>query len=65
LYKVSGKQAGDYNYMWEAAFPSGSVYDAVHKSPDFLAAIKKHPEVEQLRKNEVYNRYVEVTSPNR
>jgi hypothetical protein len=65
LYKVTGKQAGNYNYMWEAAFPSGAVYDAVHKSPAFEAAVKKHPEVEQLRKNEVYNRYVEVTRPSR
>ena len=61
LYKVTGKQTGNYNYMWEATFPSGAVYEAVHKSPAFVAAIKKHPEIEELRKNETYNRYVEVT----
>jgi hypothetical protein len=65
LYKVTGKQAGDYNYMWEAAFPSGAVYDAVHKSPAFAAAVKKHPAIDQLRKNEVYNRYLEVTPAKR
>jgi hypothetical protein len=65
LYKVTGKQAGDYNYMWEATFPSGAVYDAVHKSPAFEAATKKHPEIDQLMKNEVYNRYVEVTPASR
>jgi hypothetical protein len=37
------------------------VYDVIHKSPAFQAAIKKHPEIDRLRKNEVYNRYVEVT----
>jgi hypothetical protein len=65
LYKVTGKQAGNYNYMWEATFPSGAVYDAVHKSPAFEAAVKKHPEIDQLRKKEVYNRYVEVTPASR
>ncbi|MBA2303665.1 MAG: hypothetical protein H0W08_13645 [Acidobacteria bacterium] len=62
LYKVVGKQAGHYNYMWESSWPSGAVYDRVHKSPAFQAATKKHPEMERLMKNETYNRYVEVTS---
>jgi hypothetical protein len=61
VYKVTGKQAGNYNYMWEAAFPSGAVYDSVHQNPAFQAAIQKHPEFDRLRNNEVYNRYVEVT----
>jgi hypothetical protein len=65
LYKVTGKQAGNYNYMWEATFPSGAVYDAVHKNPAFEATIKKHPEIDELRKNETYNRYVEVTPAKR
>ena len=62
LYKVAGKQAGNYNYMWETSWPGGAVCDAVHTSPAFQAVIKKHPGVEALRKNEIYNRYVEVTS---
>ena len=40
----------------------GAVYDQVHANPAYLAAAKKHPEVERLMKNEVYNRYVEVIS---
>ena len=60
LYKVVGKQAGDYNYMWESSWPSGAIYDRVHKSAAWQAATKKHPEMERLMKNEVYNRYVEV-----
>ena len=39
VYKVTGKQAGNYNYMWEAAFPSGAVYDSAHQNPAFQAAI--------------------------
>ena len=62
LYKVVGKQVGNHNYMWESSWPSGAVYDRVHNSPAFQAATKKHPEMERLMKNEVYNRYVEVTS---
>jgi len=62
LYRVAGKQAGNHNYLWESSWPSGAVYDEVHKSPAYLAATKNHPEMERLMKNEVYNRYVEVTS---
>jgi hypothetical protein len=49
VHKVTGKQAGNYNYMWEAAFPSGAVYDSVHQNPAFRAAIQKHPEFDRLR----------------
>jgi hypothetical protein len=63
VYRVAGKQAGNHNYMWESSWPNGAVYDEVHKSPAYLAATKKHPQMESLMKNEVYNRYVEVTSP--
>jgi hypothetical protein len=62
LYKVAGKQSGDYTYLWESSWPSGAVYDDVHGNPMFLSAIKKHPVIERLMTNEVYNRYVEVTS---
>jgi hypothetical protein len=61
LYKVSGKQVGSHNYMWESSWPSGAVYEQVHRSAAFEAAIGKHPEMDALMKNETYNRYVEVT----
>jgi len=60
LYKVVGAQAGNFNYMWEASWPGGAVYDQVHQSPAFQAATQKHPEMQRLMTNEVYNRYVEV-----
>lgn len=62
LYKVVGKQAGDYSHLWESSWPGGAVYDKVHKSAEWQAAAKKHPEMAALMKSEVYNRYVEVPS---
>ena len=62
LYKVAGKQQGTHNYMWESSWPSGAVYEQVHQSAPFQAATQKHPEMERLMKDEVYNRYVEVTA---
>ena len=62
LFKAAGKPAGNYSHMWEVSWPGGAVYDKVHTSPAFQAVMSKHPEVEALRKNEIYNRYVEVTS---
>lgn len=61
LYRVVGKQAGNYDYMWESSWPSGAVYDKVHQSAAFQAATKKSRDMERLMKNETYNRYVEVT----
>jgi len=60
LYKVTGKQSGTFNYLWESSWASGEVYQKVHTDPDWLAAAKKHPELDALRKGEIYNHYVEV-----
>lgn len=63
LYKVTGEQSGNHNYLWESSWPGGAVYDKVHKHPKYEAAVKKHPAVDTLRKREIYNRYVEVAHP--
>lgn len=60
LYKVSGKQSGTFNYLFESSWPSGEAYQKVHTDPDWLAVAKKHPEIDALRKGELYNHYVEV-----
>jgi len=60
LYKVIGKQAGPYEYMWESAWPSGEVYRKVHENPGWKAVGDKHPDVNTLLKDEIYNRYIEV-----
>ena len=65
LYKVTGRQAGNFSHMWESSWPSGAVYDQVHQSPSFQAATKKHPQLEELMKTDIYNRYVEVASEKR
>jgi hypothetical protein len=65
LYKVTGKQVGSHSHMWESSWPSGAVYDELHKSPAFLATTKKHPAIEELMQDEIYNRYVEVTTAKR
>jgi hypothetical protein len=60
LYKVIGKQAGKYDFMWESSWPSGEVYTKVHSEPEWKAVADKHPGVNALMKDEIYNRYVEV-----
>ena len=61
LYRVTGKQAGPYEYMWESSWPSGEVYRKIHENPAWKAVADKHPDVTALLKDEIYNRYVEVT----
>jgi hypothetical protein len=60
LYKVTGKQSGKYAYMWESSWPSGQVYKEVHDSPDWKTIAGKHAGINELLKDEIYNRYVEV-----
>jgi hypothetical protein len=60
LYKVTGTQAGKYEYMWESSWPSGDVYATIHNSPEWKAVAGRHPGLEALMKDEIYNRYVEV-----
>jgi hypothetical protein len=61
LYKISGKQAGPYAYLWESTWPGAEAYEKVHQSADWTASSKKH-QLDALMKDEVYNRYVEVTA---
>jgi len=60
LYKVVGKQAGEYSYLWESTWPGGEVYDKVHNHPEWIATTKRHPKLDVLMKDQIYNRYVEV-----
>lgn len=60
LYKVTGKQAGKYEFLWESAWPSGEVYTKIHNSPEWKIVADKHSAVNALMKDEIYNRYVEV-----
>ena len=60
LYKVFGKQNGSYTYLMESSWSGAEAYDKVHKSAEWQAISKNHPELEGLMKDEVYNRYVEA-----
>ena len=60
LFKVTGTQAGTYNYLLESSWPGGDAYDQVHKSPEWREAAQKHPDFQRITKDQVYNRYVEV-----
>ena len=60
LYKVIGKQAGPYAFMWESEWPSGDVYQKVHALPEWKAIGSRYPGLSELTKDEIYNRYVEV-----
>ena len=60
LYKVTGKQAGPYAYMWESVWPSGEVYRKIHELPAWKAVADKHSNLNAVLKDEIYNRYVEV-----
>lgn len=65
LYKVTGTQAGKYEYMWESSWPGGDVYTKIHDSPDWKAVAERHPGLEALMQDEIYNRYVEVAAEKR
>ena len=62
LWKVSGTQAGGYNYLWTSSWPGREAYLKVHNSAEYQAAINKHPEMGPIMETQTYNRYVEVTS---
>jgi hypothetical protein len=60
LYKVIGKRAGTYQYLWESSWPSGEVYTKIHNSPEWRAVTERHPGIGAVLRDETYNRYVEV-----
>ena len=60
LFKVIGKQAGKYEFLWESEWPSGAVYEKVHSLPEWKTIGSRYPGLAELTKDEMYNRYVEV-----
>jgi hypothetical protein len=60
LYKVTGTQVGKYEYMWESSWPSRDVYTKIHNSPEWKVVAERHPGLDGIMKDEIYNRYVEV-----
>ena len=64
LWKVEGAQSGPFNYLWISSWPGPEVYEKVHESTEYAAASNRHPELEEVLKGQVYNRYVEVKPDN-
>lgn len=60
LYKVTGTQSGRYEFIWESAWPSGEVYTKIHNRPEWKAVADRHPGLDGVMRDEIYNRYVEV-----
>lgn len=61
LWKVSGKQAGEYAHMWQSFWPSRAVYDKVHENEAYKKLAEKYRAFgEATVKAEVYNHYVEL-----
>lgn len=62
LFRVSGNNALDYNYLWEGTWPSNAAYDEIHNSDQYKAAMEKHRALmDAIRDGQRFNRYVEVT----
>jgi len=62
LYKVIGKKAGEYDFMWESSWPSGAVYEKIHSLPEWKTIGSRYPGLSELTKVETYNRYGEVAA---
>lgn len=62
LWKVAGRQAGANAYLWESSWPGKAVYEKLHNTPEWkaLSATPAGKRMEEITKNEVYNRFVEV-----
>ena len=60
LYKVAGKQQGEYTHLWESSWSGRAEYEKIHNLPAYQEANALLKDLEPLMKNEVYNRYVEI-----
>ncbi len=62
LWKVSGDQTGDYEYLWEGVWPDKLTYDAIHESQAYQQAWEKAlgPVYQRIDESQVYHRFVEI-----
>ena len=61
FWKVTGEQAGEYQYLWEGNWPSQEAYDAIHSHAEYEAAAARMESLyNTLVDMQVYNRYVEI-----
>jgi hypothetical protein len=60
LYKVEGKQQGQYSLLWESSWSGQAEYDKIHSLPMYQQASAAFKNLMPLMKDEVYNRFVEI-----
>jgi hypothetical protein len=60
LYKVEGKQQGQYSHLWESSWSGRAEYEKVHNLPMYQQASSALKNLMPLMKDEVYNRFVEI-----
>ncbi len=60
LWKVVDAAPGSYNYVQTSNWPSGTVYDRIHASPEYLRASKDWEKLRSVVTREAYNRYTAV-----
>lgn len=61
LWKISGEQTGEYNYLSGSLWVDKATYDAVHEHADYQAFGERHGSAYQaLVEDQIYNRYERV-----
>jgi len=60
LYKVHGKQQGNYSHLWEGTWAGRAEYDKIHNHPEWKAAVARHKGLGDILKDQIYNRFVEI-----
>ncbi len=60
LWKVVDAAQGSYNYVQVSQWPSGTVYDKIHNSPEYIAASRNWENIRSVVTRETYSRYTEI-----
>jgi formylglycine-generating enzyme required for sulfatase activity len=60
LYKVAGKQQGQYSHLWESSWSGRAEYEKIHNLPVYQQASSLLKDLMPMMKDEAYNRFVEI-----
>ena len=60
LYKVAGRQQGQYSHIWECSWSGSAEYDKIHNLPMYQEESALLKDLLPFMKDEVYNRFVEI-----
>ncbi len=60
LWKVVNAAQESYNYVQVSNWPSGTVYDKIHNSPEYIAASRNWEKLRSVVTREAYSRYTEI-----